>query len=150
MNKILRYFFFCLVAVSCGGSRQATEPKSIIGSTIEYDPHPEKSRLAILHNQLIHSESFIQSETLVDAFMNSFPESMNPYDFEDEAAFTAWVTENLSKTSFENVNQALGLREKSINAIAKSQEDNAEYYEVWMDTDPNSWQFLTYSPSLPE
>ena len=149
MNKILRYFFFCLVAVSCGGSRQATEPKSIIGSTIEYDPHPEKSRLAILHDQLIHSESFILSEKLMDQYIYSFPEGMNP-DFENDAALFAWVTENLSKTTFKSAEEAVELWNATMEATMKDQKDNAEYYDVWLKTDENSWEFYHYAPNLPQ
>lgn len=137
-----------LLVICCGKSLKTVPSNDIaIGQTIEYNPNPENTRLAILHDKLINSESYQRSEKLTDSLIASFPDKFDKWEMlKDEEAFRAWLKENISKTTFKSIEDAIELYDQVGEAAVKDQKENAEFYELWMNTDPDSWEFTFYSP----
>jgi len=59
--------------------------------------------------------------------INTYP---TPKELRDEKEWSNWITENLSKTKFKNVDEANKLRKSSAELFQKQMDENADLYKM--------------------
>ncbi|MBF6640217.1 hypothetical protein IVB69_01865 [Flavobacterium sp. J49] len=123
MYKIFIIIFF--ISINSNAQNNIDEKETKVGLTeVEF----EKAKEDYLNMTL--TETYKANKIIITKLIGKLNGLATPKDLSDENVWLNWVTENLSKTKFKNIDEAIKLRKLYVESFQKQWNENADLYQI--------------------